>query len=249
MQLMSLPISVTILTKNCYPLLTRLLPVLKDFSEVLLLDSGSTDDIEQLTLQFPNVRLEKSPWIGFGKMHQKAVALARHEWIFSLDSDEIPDQTLIEQLATTVLVPHHVYRIERHNYYRTQRIKGCGWKAEKIVRIFHRKHANFSDDAVHEKVIHPDLEICTLQGAIAHYSYRSVSDFIQKMQLYSDLFVTQHPDKKVHSAWSGVIRALFAFFKNYFLRKGFLDGYAGFLICFSQSCTTMYKYFKLYEKS
>jgi len=86
-----------------------------------------------------------------------------------------------------------------------------------------------------------------LNNPIIHYSYENVGDFLKKMQTYSTLFAEQNQGKKSASSWKAIVHGMFAFFKSYFLKKGFLDGYEGFLISMYNGHTAFYKYIKLYE--
>lgn len=241
-------ISVTILTKNCPEYLDEVLNALRDFDEVLILDNGSTDNTLELAAAHPNVTIHHSPFIGFGPLHNKAVELAKHDWILSLDADEVASPDMVKQIHELSLDPRSVYRFARHNYYKGQWIKGCGWYPDRQLRLFNRKHTQFTNAQVHESVITTGLKVQTLPGHIKHYSYATVSDFLRKMQHYSDLFA--HERHGTRSSMSkAILHGLFTFFKSYILKRGILDGAAGFEISLYNANTAFYKYLKLAEKS
>jgi hypothetical protein len=100
---------------------------------------------------------------------------------------------------------------------------------------------------VHEKVLSDGLKIKPLIGFVNHYPYNNISDFIKKLDTYSSEFALDNIGKKSSSPIRAVLNGGFSFFKTYFLKRGFLDGYAGLVIAFSHMATNFYKYIKLYE--
>lgn len=240
-------ISVTILTKNSEKHLFDVLKALQCFNEIIILDNGSTDRTLEIAQSFPNTAIFTSPFIGFGPLHNLAAAHAKNDWILSVDSDEIITPELAQKIFSTKLHRENVYSFPRHTYYQGKLIKWCGWYPDRIVRLFHRKAARFSEDLVHEKIIKDTLQEIRFTSPMIHYSYTSISDFLNKMQSYSELFVKQHRGKRSSSLKKAISHGFFAFFKSYFLKKGFLGGYEGFLISAYNGHTAYYKYLKLYE--
>ena len=240
-------ITVTILTKNSAKRLKQVLDALRGFPEVLILDNGSTDDTLSLAAAYENATVRTAPFTGFGPLHNLAATLAQHDWIFSVDSDEIVSDELAREILQTKLDAQTVYSLPRHTYYRGRWIKCCGWYPDRIVRLYNRKSTRFSDDLVHERILSDHMREAALTGPLIHYSYEDVHDFLQKMQSYSDLFAKQNVGKKRSSPAKALIHAWGAFLKNYFLKKGCLYGYRGLLIASYQAHTAFYKYLKLYE--
>ena len=105
-------ISVTILTKNSAKYLREVLRALTTFDDVLLLDSGSTDETRDIAQEFPNTRILNTTFKGFGPLHNEAAALARHDWIFSLDSDEVVTPELQRELASRGARPGETLTID-----------------------------------------------------------------------------------------------------------------------------------------
>lgn len=241
-------ISVTILTKNSQKYLEQCLNSLKLFDEIIILDNGSTDETLKIASSFPNVKIVKYQFIGFGPLKNLALKEAKNDWILSIDSDELVTPELIESIKSINLNEiNNVYQISRENYYLNKHIKCCGWHPDIVTRLFNRKHTHFNDAKVHESlIIHPDTKIITLKGKIRHYPFDSVESLIDKMQRYSTLYAEQN--SRPSSPLKATVRALFAFFKNYILQRGFLYGYEGLLISVSNANGVFYKYMKLYEK-
>ncbi len=243
-------ISVTVLAKNSAETLSATLDSLCLFPEVLLFDTGSTDSTLAIAARYPNVKVVCGHFNGFGAAHNEATALASYDWILSIDSDEVLSQNLSQEILKLSLDSNNVYSLNRCNHFLGKRMKWCsGWYPDRIVRLYHRKTTCFSDRAVHEEVLVKHLNRIDLQGELFHTPYRSMEDFLAKMQSYSTLFAEQNQGKKNSSLGIAVAHGLFAFFKNYFLKKGILGGKEGLIISLYNAHATYYKYLKLAFKN
>lgn len=242
-------ITATILTKNSEKYLKEVLNALTSFDEVVILDNGSEDQTLEIAKTFPNVSIHITPFLGFGKMHNLCAKLSKNDWIFSIDSDEIPTKQLIHEINSCTLDPNFVYSFPRHNYYRGKFIKWCGWYPERVIRLYNRRKTRFSDAEVHEKILSENLQEYRLINPIRHYPYSNIADFLKKMQHYSELFAKQYQYKKKSSPLIAIGHGFHAFFKSYLIKKGFLGGFEGFLISLYNGHTAFYKYLKLYESN
>ncbi len=240
-------ISVTVLAKNSQKHLKEVLESLAPFGEVLVYDTGSTDGTINIARSFPNVTLMHAPFVGFGPTHNMASAVAKHNWILSIDSDEIATPELAQAIANEELDPKAVYAFTRRNYFNGKFIKWCGWYPDRQIRLYNRTKTRFSDDQVHEAIISEGMRYVPLQAPIVHYSYASIADFLSKMQAYSTLFAEQNRGKCHSSPTKAVMHGLFAFIKSYIIKGGFMGGYEGLVISAYNSHTAYYKYLKLYE--
>lgn len=244
---MQYPISVTILTKNSEKYLSEVLSALKSFDEVIIFDTGSQDSTLTIAKQFSNVVIFERLFEGFGPTHNVASELAKNHWILSIDSDEIVTVELINEVASLHLKDEEVYAFPRHNEYRGQWIKGCGWYPDYQIRLYNKFKTRFSNAQVHESIIIDQLKVIFLKSPIRHYSYSCVSEFLSKMQTYSDLFALQYQGKRSSSLFKAISHGIFAFIKSYLLKLGLLDGRAGFEISLYNANTAFYKYLKLVE--
>jgi glycosyltransferase involved in cell wall biosynthesis len=242
-------ISVVMITKNAERKLEQCLASLSAFAEVVIYDNGSTDNTLEIAKGFENVKVFEGEFFGFGKTKAYAATLATHDWIFSLDADEMVSAELAEELSEKTLDAEVCYQVRRDNYYRGKHIKCCGWYPEYIVRLYHREKTNFSDAPVHETVQTKGLKVEKLQAPIEHYSFDSVADFLVKIQSYSEIYAQDMQGKKQVCVLMGVMRGLFAFMKSYIFRKGIFCGFEGFTIAFFHGLGTTIKYLKLYEKN
>jgi len=239
--------SVTILVKNSETYIAECLHALQDFDEVIILDNGSTDKTLEIAEKFENVKIYHSEFIGFGPLKNLAASFATHDWIFNVDSDEIVSKDLILELQNCTLKQTNIYSIPRHNYYKKKWIKCCGWYPDRVLRIYNKKHTCYNNNMVHESLIKQNETIViNLSSPLIHHAYDSIEQLLEKLQRYSTLWAEKNHKKS--SPLKAFGRALFAFFKNYFLQKGFLCGYEGLLISITNANHVFYKYMKLYEK-
>ena len=243
------PISATMLTKNSEQRLAEALAALAWCDEVVVLDTGSTDRTLAIAATFPNVSLHQltGPFRGFGVARQRLTQLARNDWIFSVDCDEVVSAELADEIAALPLDAQTVYVVPFENYFNGKHITTCGWAPDRHERFFNRTATDFCGSEVHERVQSKGLSVVRLRHAIRHYSYRSLDDFLRKMSAYSHLFAAQHAGKKRSSPAKAVARSAWAFFKSFVLERGFLQGGEGLVISAYKSQTVFWKYLLLHE--
>lgn len=217
--------------------------------DIVVLDTGSSDATIAIADSFPNVRVHvmRSDFPGFGRAHREAVALARHDWILSIDSDEVVSAELADEIVGLSLDPRAVYTIPFRNFYAGRHITTCGWSPDRHERLFNRTATNFCASEVHERVQTGGLAVVPLRHAIDHYSYRGTDDFLRKMSAYSRLFAEQNVGRKKASATKAVARSGWAFFKSYVLERGFMQGVEGLTISAYKSQIVFWKYLMLRE--
>ncbi|RBQ31270.1 glycosyl transferase [Arcobacter sp. FW59] len=243
-------ISVVVLAKNNEKTIEKTLKSLIEFDDVVVYDNGSTDKTMEIAKRFSNVNLVQGEFKGFGWTKNRAVSFAKNDWILILDSDEVIDKILLNTLKTQTLNPNLVYKLNFNAYYKNIQIKHCGWSGQKIKRLFNKTMTRINDNMVHEDIIvDKNLKTEVLKGNVEHYSYSSISDFLQKTDKYSTIFANENKNKKSSSPSKAFFRATYFFIKNYIIRLGFLDGYAGLLVCVSGANGVFFKYLKLYEEN
>jgi glycosyltransferase involved in cell wall biosynthesis len=232
-------ISVTILAKNSGRTLASVLAALEGFDEVLVADTGSTDNTREIAREFPHVRLVEIPFEGFGKTHNRASALAKNEWILSVDSDEVMPQKLKEEIFSLLLHKKTAYSVARKNFYRDKWIWSCGWWPDRVVRLYNRSETQFSDRLVHEAILTQGIDLIPLQEPLHHTPFLSISDFLQKLDRYSSLAA------KGYAPGKALVHGLVAFFRSYLLKRGIFQGYVGFEISLYNALSSYYKYLKV----
>jgi len=242
----SLPISAVIISKNAEATIAATLQSLRHFAEVVVYDNGSQDRTMEIARRFPNVSLHQGDFFGFGPTKNHAADLARHDWIFSIDSDERISPELLDSIANADLSnPSIGYRVLRMNYLRGKRVRFSGWSDDWLLRLYNRKGTCLNDAMVHEIVLPPaGGHITSLVGELSHETVRELSEFLVKIDRYSELRRAQ--PKRTMSPPLICLRSLWAFIRVYFLRFGFLDGWRGLIIAVCEANGVFFKYMKPY---
>ncbi len=240
-------ISVVMLCNNSSATLKRVLDEVADFDEIILLDTGSTDNSLQIAKNYKNVKIFSKKFTGFGNLRNEGAKLSKNDWILAIDTDEVISKELKKEILSINLNPKYLYGFHFRNFYNDKLIKYCGWQNEKHLRLYNRNKTSFSENLVHEKLLQKDLKSKYLNGFVSHYSYKKIDDFLQKMIKYSSLFAEQNKNKKKSSLTKAIFHGFFAFFKSYILKKGFLAKKEGFIISVYHANVAFYKYLKLLE--
>ena len=250
------PLSVAIITLNAASQLEACLQSARFADEIVVVDSGSTDGTQALAERH-GARVIQQDWLGFGPQKQFAVEAARHDWVLCLDADERVTpalQTAIESAleidqnsASTVAAPH-AYRFPRCNRFLGRYLKHGEGYPDWSLRLFNRRHARWSDDAVHEKVV-SDGPIGTLAGDLLHDSAESLSSYLTKQNRYTSLAADMALAAGKRSSVGRVaLSPLVRFIKFYFVRQGFRDGLPGFVHIAIGCFNSMIKYAKMLER-
>ena len=239
----------TVLTFNSEETIEACLKSLEEFDDVVILDTGSKDQTLEIARRFSNVRIFFEEFIGFGPLHNVATSHARHDWILSIDADEVMSESAVGEIKNICLDEGTVYGVLFRNYFNGKWIRFCGWYPEYKLRMYNRKVTRFTDDFVHETVETKGMKVVRLKEPVAHFSYRKISHFLTKMEKYSELFGEQNRGKRKSSLAKAIMKSWAAFFRSYILKKGFLNGKEGYIISRYQADTTYYKYLKLDEKN
>lgn len=230
-------LSIVVLTFNSQKYLREVLGSCSFADEVVVLDSGSTDETLQIAGTFDNVVVYNQEWLGFGKQKQAGVNQTKNEWVFVLDSDEVISGELGVEIVSILKKPaYNAYFVPRLNYFFGKPIKKCGLYPDATLRFFNKFHAEFSHDQVHEKVI-TDEKSSTLKGHMVHFAYEDIEEFVGKQNRYSSLNSRSRPLKAMFGPY-------WTFFRIYFLRLGFLEGWHGFVIAKLYAQYTFWKYVK-----
>lgn len=245
---MKTKISVTILAKNAQKTLRECLESVKDFDEVILLDNQSSDRTQEIAREFRNVKIYESEFIGFGALKNLAISYTKNDWILSLDSDEVVEKELLEEIEKLNFQKGKYYSFLRKNCYGGEWIKGCGWHPDRVKRIFNKQEIVFKENLVHEGLDTQKAVEVKLRGSVRHYTMERIDDILSKMNRYTTLSAEELYKKgKKGSFFGGVARFILVFLKDYFFRMGWRYGYKGFVIAWCNASGAMFKYLKLYE--
>jgi len=243
-------LSVVIICKNEAGIIGQTLQSLEGLcDDIIVYDNGSTDNTIELVKKF-NVQLHAGNWEGFGKTKNKAIALAKHDWILSLDADEAVDETLKSSLLALQLSDEKVvYELKYKNFLGKKHLRYGEWGSDKHIRLFNRKTVSWDDAAVHEELVIPEFKkIMKLKGYVLHHTMADINDYASKMVRYAMLNAEKYHRLRIKSSFFKIRVAPGLTFFNYFILKlGFLDGYAGYVCARMTSWYTFLKYARLRE--
>lgn len=228
------PVSVVMITRNEATNMTACLESLKDFEEIIVVDNGSSDATIDIASTFPNVRVLKSEWKGYGATRQLGVDAARHNWILWMDADERMTPALREEILVTLAhsPTNSILSIPRRNFFVGKEIHGCGWSPDRVLRVFNRENTSFDDKKVHEGLhSKSQRDVVRLNQALIHFSYVSIQQFFEKNNRYALLAADERIrlGRKVYIP-EVILRPLWEFFRAYILKLGFRDGLRGLII-------------------
>ena len=242
---MSTPLSAVIITQNAAGQLEDCLNSLSFVSEIIILDSGSDDETESIALKH-KARFIHQDWLGYGPQKQKAVGLAKNDWVLCLDADERVSSELATAILAELASPgHQAYQFARCNRFMGIWLRHGEGYPDLSIRLFNRNVAEWSDALVHEAV-QSKVTPGTLEGDLLHDSAMSLQRYLEKQNLYTSLQAEQMFQAGKRAGASKLLfNPLYRFFKFYIFRLGFLDGMPGLIHILIGCQNTFLKYAKL----
>lgn len=222
-----------------------LLPVA---DEIIVADTGSNDQTIAICQQYP-VKLIQLDWQGYAATKNQANTAASGDFILSIDADEVLSDELSAAIINEKGRLSGAYRFNRLTSFAGEWIRHCGWYPDRKIRLFPKTQARWTGDFVHEKLeLNPGTQVSFLPGDILHYSYRSVEDYLQRMERYARLGAEELQQKGRKASWYHLhLKPAIKFLSVYFYKRGFLDGKAGLTISRLSARAIRLKYLKLRE--
>lgn len=242
-----LPLTVAVIALNAEAQLGELLASVAFADEVLVVDSGSTDGTVALA-EARGARVVRQAWLGFGRQKQFAVAAARNDWVLCLDVDERVTPRLADSIRQALAGGRYkAWRMARRNRFLGAWLAHGEGYPDWSLRLFHRAHAGWSNDEVHEAVL-TTSEVGRLDGDLLHDSAEDVSTYMAKQNRYTTLHAQALYRQGVRAGYARLfVNPAVRFLKFYFLKLGFLDGGPGFAHVVIGCNNTFHKYLKLIE--
>lgn len=243
-----IPLTVVVITKNEESNITRCLTsVLGWVGEVVVYDSGSVDQTVQVASKL-GAHVVSGEWLGFGPTKKKATLLANNDWILSLDADEEVSLGLKNEILQrfSSLDSESAYALPRKSYFLKKWILHGGWYPDRQVRLFNQKHSMWNQDLIHEKIQAKSLQ--NFKNCLNHYVFKNLSHQVVTNDRYSTLQAQKmFNDGKKMNWFHFLTKPTVKFIECYFLKLGFLDGYAGYVIARSAAYSVFLKWAKLKE--
>lgn len=219
---------------------------------LVVVDAGSTDRTAEIARGLAD-RVLVHEYVNSAAQKNWAIPQASHPWVLVVDADERVTPELAAEVRTVVDRdgPEDGYRIHRINHFAGQRIVGCGWQRDDVLRLFRRDRSRYEDKHVHADIVSADgqpLRVGRLRGRFLHYTFESFDQYLRKHGRYA--------------AWAGEDRAkvtkrvtlfhlagrpAWRFFRQYVMYGGWRDGIAGFIICWMAAHSVFLKYAHVWE--
>lgn len=237
-------ISVIIIAKNeAENIVECILSAQQISNDIIIADSGSTDNTQALVLQNGG-RLLNLTWQGYGHTRNEAAKIAVNNWIFALDADERITEKLAQDINNLLLNnTNAVFGCKRENFLAAKKIQYGEWGRDKIYRLYNRQYASWDLMLVHETVIGNNIEKILLNGSVLHYTMKDMAEYQTKSILYAKLSAKKYFENgKKASIIKRFISPIFSFIQNYIFRFGFLDGKEGFTIAYTSAIYNFNKY-------
>ena len=212
-----------------------------------MVDSGSDDDTVAIA-QARGARVLHQDWLGFGPQKQSAVERASHDWVLCVDADERVGDELRASIEATLAAPvHHAYRFPRCNRFMGRYLRHGEGYPDWSLRLFDRRHARWSDDVVHEKVL-TDAAVGTLAGDLLHDTAETLERYLAKQDRYTTLAAqTALAAGRRAGPAQLLLSPALRFVKFYVLRLGFLDGLPGLVHILIGCQNSFAKYAKMID--
>jgi glycosyltransferase involved in cell wall biosynthesis len=239
-------LTVIIATKNEALNIEECISSVRFADEILVLDSGSSDDTVAKA-KAAGATVHSTDWPGYGLQQMRGIGMSRSDWVLSLDADERISEELQDEILDAISRPQaDGYRLPRRSSFCGQFIRAGGWTPDYTLRLAKRKFAGFTDHFLHAHMTVRGSQ-ADLLNPIIHYSYRDLNDVLEKLDRYSRGASIDLANQGVSSGlMKAILKGLWAFFRTYILRAGFLDGRMGLILAIFNAETTYYKYLRLY---
>lgn len=246
---MSIPCSVYIVTLNCAAWLEDTLNSVADFAEVIILDSGSTDDTYKIAQSFPNTRIAHQDWQGYAAQKSLALAQCQQDWVLNLDGDEVLSDELKHEIEATIQANHIDALITPINDVFLGMSNSKHTKKHAKVRFFRKSKGQYDlANKVHENVVIEGTSV-RATGDIYHYGESSIFVKVEKNNQYSNLKAAEKFQKGKSPSIIKLISVMpLMFIKSYFFRRNFMNGWRGFVGSMINAFYAFLKEAKLFEK-
>lgn len=222
--------------------------VLPIADEILIVDSFSTDKTEAIATSM-GARFVKNPFAGHIEQKNYALKLSTHDYVLSLDADEALSPELLEQIKSVKNnIQYNGYRFNRLTNYNGHWVRYCGWYPDTKLRLVKKDKALWGGENPHDilQMTNSD-KVGFLKGDLLHYSYASISAHVEQTDKFTTIAArAAFKQGKRSSVFKIVTRPMFKFLRDYFFKRGFLDGRNGFVICCINSLYALLKYAKLH---
>jgi glycosyltransferase involved in cell wall biosynthesis len=242
-----LPVSVCLIAGNEAPRIRRTLDSVAGWASeiVLVLNEDVADGTDRIAEEY-GAKIFREPWKGFVAQKNSAAAKCSQPWVLNLDADEEVTPGLRAEIERALAGPgdHAAFCFRRcSNYFGRWIRHGEGYPDWK-TRLWRAGRARWAGASVHER-LEVDGPVGRLPADLMHHTADSIDQLIKKMSGYTDVFARDLVEQQRPVGWFDLlVRPAWRFFRCYFLRRGFLDGWQGAYIAWFTAFYTVTRYAK-----
>ena len=241
-------LSAVIITHNEEPNIEAAIKSVSFADEVVVVDSGSTDRTREIAEKL-EARVFQHEFEGYARQKNYALHKCRFAWALILDADERIPESLQAEIKRVLENPGEVkgFSIGRNNYFMGKLIRYSGWQGDRVIRLIAREDASYAESRVHEEM-QVRGKVTRLSNKMDHYTYRDLHSYLQKSWNYATLGAyDRYPKHGKVTAYHLLVKPVWGFMNNYFLKLGFLDGKVGLIIALQHSSYLFNRALKLWR--
>jgi glycosyltransferase involved in cell wall biosynthesis len=247
-------ISIAILAHNEAANIRRTLASVAWADELVLVDSGSTDETVAIAHEF-GAKVFTEPWKGYGGQMNSAIDKCTSPWVFSLDADEVLTSELQTEIQTLLVAnpKFEAYWVPRRNQIFGRWMRHGGQYPDYKLRLFRQGTARLPEDTEPHATPKWTGPKGKLKCDLLHYQYPTVTLYVEHMNRYSSASVplVLRKGRSCRGLLEFIamtfLNPVLTFVKNYIFRGGFLDGREGLLFHLYHSAYISWKYAKAWE--
>ncbi len=246
----TMSLSACVITYNEEDKIRACLESLSFCQDIVVVDSFSTDRTVEICREYTS-RVFLNKFEGYISQKNFALEKTKHNWVLSLDADERISPELRKEIATVFSRGFRDYSglaMKRHSFYLGRWINHCGWYPDYKLRLFNREDGCFGGREPHDTfIIHGKVR--KLRGEIFHFPFDSLSDHLNSIERYSSVNARRLAScSMVRAVALLILSPLVKVLETYVLKRGFLDGVRGLLICLFSSFSKFLTYAKIIEQ-
>jgi glycosyltransferase involved in cell wall biosynthesis len=243
-------LSVVLTTLNEERNIDRCLSSVRWADEIIVIDSFSADRTVELAHKYTD-RVYQHEFPGSSKQVERGIQYAMHDWVFYIDADEEVSPELAKQIQEVLSTPGDIvgYEILRKPSAFGKWIEHGGWFPDYPFRMFrkdsyvadhHEVHGGFSSTGKKGR----------LDGLLYHHTYETIYSYVQKMNDYTSLQVSSKlaSDPELQPKRHNLILSPVShFLRMFFSKRGYKDGFHGFVLALLDATYTLLLYAKIWE--
>lgn len=240
-------LSLVIIAKNEEHNLKRCIESVPFADEILVMDSGSTDGTVALAEKL-GARVIHQEWLGYEKQKQKVTDAARNQWVLNLDADEALSPKLQKEVKDLLQneISEDAFEMPRLSWHMGRWIRFGGWYPDYQTRLYNKTTAQWGGGGLHESIQASNVK--RLKNNLYHYVFTNLSHQVITNDRYSTLGAEKLMATGKKATWFHLIlRPWGKFIECYFLKRGFMDGRAGFIIAVGAAYSLFLRYAKVWE--